>query len=136
MIQFNGIDSRPDWRPRLEEMKGEYQVDLAALENFLKLLAPFAPHLVEELWEKLGNKKSIFKAAWPKADENLAKAEEFELIIQINGKFRDKVKVRSDITEQQAEIVARQSEKIKKYLDGQTVKNIVFVPGKLINFVI
>ncbi|MFA6255462.1 MAG: leucine--tRNA ligase [Patescibacteria group bacterium] len=136
MIQFNGVDGNPDWRPKIEEMKGDYFCDINALKNFLKILSPFAPHICEELWQMLGYKESIFKEAWPTYDDSLAKEEEIELVIQINGKIRDKIKVPADITEQLAERTALESEKVTKYLADKTVKNVIFVPGRLINFVI
>ena len=105
-------------------------------EIFLKILSPFAPHIAEELWQGLGHKDSIFKEDWPKPDEKLAKAQEIDLVVQINGKVRDKFKVPVDITEQAAEKLARKREKVNDYLAGKTIKNIFFVPGRLINFVV
>jgi leucyl-tRNA synthetase len=102
----------------------------------LVLLAPFAPHLSEELWEKLGHKKSIFEESWPKYNEELIKDEEINLVIQINGKLRDILKVSVKIDEKQAIKMARKSQKIMKFLEGKEVKKTIFIPGKLINFVI
>jgi leucyl-tRNA synthetase len=112
------------------------QYDNFVAETFLKILSPFAPHLCEELWQQLGRKKPICLEAWPAHDPTLIAEKFIELIIQINGKIRDKLRVEADITEQQAENLARQSEKIKAILEGNTVKNVIFVPGKLINFVV
>jgi leucyl-tRNA synthetase len=111
-------------------------IDPKSAKMFLKILAPFAPHIAEELWQQVDGKDSIFKETWPKFDPRLIKAEEFDLIIQINGKVRAKIKVSSGITEQLAEKYARQNQQIGKYLSGQAVKNVIFVPGRLINFVI
>ena len=112
------------------------KIDNFIAESFLKILSPFAPHISEEIWQLLGHKNSIIKEDWPRYDENLAKEQEIDLVIQVNGKVRDKMKVPADITEQSAEKFARGSEKVSKYLEGQTVKNIIFVPGRLINFVL
>ena len=113
---------------------GGLNADIA--EDFLKILSPFAPHLSEELWQQLGNKKSILKESWPAYNDKLAQAQQIELVIQVNGKIRDKIKVSVDITEQQAEKLAKESEKVKKYLTSKTTKNTIFVPGRLINFVV
>ena len=103
---------------------------------FLKLLSPFAPHLSEEIWSNLGNKKNIHLEKWPEYNPKLIKKENFELIIQINGKLRDKISVESGISQKEAENIALNQEKIKNFIGGKTVKKIIFVPEKLINIVI
>ncbi len=110
-------------------------------EKFLILLAPFAPFIAEELWQTTNlsdNKNSIHQQAWPKTDK-ISKSEEFSrIVVQINGRLRDSIMIQKDI-ESNKELVEKQaldSEKIKKFLDGQTVKRIIYVPGKVINFVI
>jgi leucyl-tRNA synthetase len=103
---------------------------------FLILLAPFMPHLAEELWEKLGNKESIFKASWPKYDSKLVKEEEITLVVQINGKVRENLVVAADISEAEAKKLVLASEKVQKWLEGKEPKKMVFVPGKLISIVI
>ncbi|MFH1225720.1 MAG: leucine--tRNA ligase [bacterium] len=112
------------------------EINQEILEKFLIILAPFAPHLAEELWEKLGNKDSIFKEKWPEYDKKLVKDETISLVIQINGKLRDNLAVPADITEKEATNQALASEKIQKFLVGQKPKKIIFVKGKLINIVI
>jgi leucyl-tRNA synthetase len=106
--------------------------------KFLQILAPFAPFITEELWAKLGNQFSIHISLWPKYEPELIAAEEVTLVVQVNGKVRDQIVVQSSKSKVQSEIekLARQSEKVQKYLEGQTIKKIVFVPGKLINFVV
>jgi len=105
-------------------------------ENFLKILAPFTPHICEEIWANLGHKTSIFKESWPKYDEKLIKKETIELVIQINGKVRDKIEVSAEISKEEAEKLALASEKIKTWLKNQKPKVVIFVKGKLINIVI
>ena len=105
-------------------------------EIFLKLLAPFAPHLAEELWRQLPNKKSVHLEKWPEYNPQLIKGEQFELIIQINGRFRDKFLVSRGIGEKEARGIALSREKTKKWLEGKKMVKTIFVPGKLINFVI
>jgi leucyl-tRNA synthetase len=120
----------------LNEFEKEKEIDIIHYSLFIILLSPFAPHLAEELWEKLGHKDSIFRQSWPKYDEALARDEEIELVIQINGKVRDKITVSADISETQAKEKALASEKIKKWLDGKEPKKIIFVRGKLVSIVI
>jgi leucyl-tRNA synthetase len=135
MIQFNGVDGQPDWRPRIEAMKGHYFCDLDALEKFLIILSPFAPHLAEELWQKFAHKKSIFLQSWPKFDQNLIKPAEIELVAQINGKVRDRILVTADLNQEQAEKIVKASPKVVAYLAGKEIKKVIFVPGRIINFV-
>jgi leucyl-tRNA synthetase len=117
------------------ELEKEEKIEKEIFENFLKILAPFAPHICEEIWQILGHKKSIFLAPWPKWDEKLVKEEMITLIIQVNGKVRDKIEVESDISEERAKELAISSEKIKKWISDKKIKKVIFVPGKLINIV-
>jgi leucyl-tRNA synthetase len=112
------------------------KVDREFKEKFLILLAPFAPHISEELWEKLGHKKSIFFESWPKYDEKLIQEEEIEMVIQVNGKLRDRIKISAEISEDDAKKLATESERIKQFIDTKEIKKIIFVKGKLINIVI
>ena len=105
-------------------------------ENLSLLIAPFAPHLAEEFWERLGYKESIFKEEWPKYNPDAIKEEKITLIIQIKGKVRDKVETSADILENEARELALSQEKIKKWIKGKEIRKIIFVPGKLINFVV
>jgi leucyl-tRNA synthetase len=105
-------------------------------ESFLLLLAPFAPHISEELWEKLGHNESIFREKWPEADEKYLVDMETNLVIQVDGKIRDTIKVSADISEEEVKKIALESEKIKKYLEEKDIKKIIFIKGKLLNIVI
>jgi leucyl-tRNA synthetase len=118
------------------ELEKEEKIEKEIFENFLKLLAPFAPHIAEEIWQILGHKKSIFLSSWPKWDEKLTKEEMITLIIQVNGKVRDKIEVEADISEERAKELAISSQKIKKWIEGKEIKRVVFVPRKLINIVV
>ena len=117
-------------------LAGQPTISRSTAETFLRLLAPFAPHLAEERWRKLGHRRSIFQASWPAFDEKLIVATEITLVVQINGKVRDSLHAPADITGQVAERAARARPKIAGYLEGKQVKNIIFVPGRLINFVV
>jgi leucyl-tRNA synthetase len=103
---------------------------------FAKLISPFAPHLAEEIWSQLGHKKSIFTEKWPEFDKNLVKDETIELVVQINGKLRDKISVPADISEDEARSQALASEKVKMFLGDQEPKKVIFVKGRLINIVV
>ena len=107
-----------------------------SLERLLLLLAPFAPHITEELWLKLGHKTSIHQQKWPKYDPKLIAEEKITLIVQINGKMRDKIEVARDITEEEARQIVLAGEKVKKWLESKKIRKIIFVPGRLINLVV
>jgi len=92
----------------------EEKIEKEIFENYLKLLAPFAPHIAEEIWQILGHKKSIFLSPWPKWNKKLVKEEMITLIIQVNGKVRDKIEVEASVSEEKAKELAFSSEKIQK----------------------
>ena len=110
------------------------------IKTLLLLLAPFAPHLAEELWHQinpeLDEKQSIFQEKWPEFDPELAKSKEIELVIQINGSVRDKVVTKADISQTQAEKIVLKRQKIQNHIKDKHIKKIIFVKGKLINFVL
>jgi len=102
----------------------------------LQLLAPFAPHLSEELWEKLGNTSSIFKSAWPQYNSELIKDTVINLVIQINGKLRASLEVAADISEAEAFNLVQENEILVKWLKDKEIIKKIFVPGKLLNIVV
>ena len=104
------------------------------LKKFLQILSPFAPHLTEELWEKLGEKSSIFKSIWPAYSDSLLQEELVTYVIQVNGKLRANFSYAHDALE--TEVIEAAKAEIGKWLEGQEIKKSIFVPGKLINFVI
>ena len=103
---------------------------------FLKLLFPFAPHLSQELWQQLGNESLLDSESWPDYDEKFLIEEEVELLIQINGKLRDKLLVSRNISQEEAEKLVFGNERTKSYFEGKKPQKIVFVPGRLINIVL
>ena len=107
-----------------------------SLESTLLLLSPFAPHLTEELWEALGNKPSIFEERWPEWDEEIAKEERIELVIQVNGKLRSKLLIPIGIDDDEIRAMALQEAKIKDIIDGKTIRKVIIVKGKLVNIVV
>jgi len=108
----------------------------AAVEPLLIMLAPYAPHIAEELWAALGRDRSIFHATWPSYDAELAAAGDVEVVVQVNGKVRGRVTVSRGASE--AEVVARamQDESVRKFVDGKPVRKTVYVQDRLLNFVV
>ena len=103
---------------------------------FLKLLAPFAPHLAEELWQTvLKNKKSIHLESWPKYDEAVLAEELITLVLQVNGKLRDSIKVKRGLSEDEAKSIALANTNVKKHLEGKEPKKFIYVKDKLTNVV-
>ena len=107
-----------------------------AVKTLLLLLAPSAPHMAEELWQQLGYAYSIHNQSWPEWDRELVADEEITLVIQINGKLRDKLCVPADITEEAARQLAFEQERVKGYIAGKSIANIIYVPGRLLNIVL
>ncbi|NQU83177.1 MAG: leucine--tRNA ligase [Parcubacteria group bacterium] len=120
----------------VNELTKEEKISKDVFEKVVILFAPLAPHISEEMWQNLGNEKSVFLESWPKYDKDLIRDEEIELIIQINGKLRDTVRVSADISEEDARELALASEKVKKHLENKEIKKVIFVKSKLINIVI
>ncbi len=106
-----------------------------ALRLLLPLLSPFAPHLAEELWSRLGFEGSASTQPWPVHDESLLVENEVELVVQVNGKVRDRIKVPVQATKEETEAAARASTKVLEATAGQSIVKVVIVPGKLVNIV-
>jgi len=106
-----------------------------SIDTLLLLLAPTAPHEAEELWQRIGHDYSIHNQSWPQWDEELASDEQITLIVQVNGKLRDRTIVPASITEAEAKQIALERQRVKAYLEGKEIINIVYVPGRLVNLV-
>jgi leucyl-tRNA synthetase len=107
-----------------------------SMRNVVLTLAPFAPYIAAELWQELGQTSSLLKQPWPKFDPALAKEEELELAVQVNGKLRARVTVPADATQQAAQERALADEKVRAAMDGKQVMKVIVVPGKLVNIVV
>jgi len=107
-----------------------------AISHFLLLLAPTAPHLAEELWTRTGHSYTIHNQPWPEYDQELAKEEEITLVIQINGKLRDKLLVPASISEAEAKELALNRERVKAYIDGKKLTRVIYVPRRVVNIVV
>ena len=106
-----------------------------AAETVVSLIQPYAPHIAEELWERLGHER-LWEQPWPVADERLLERDTFELVIQVNGKVRDRVEVAADLPENELIEQAKASPRIQAQLDGKEIRQAIVVPRKLVNFVV
>lgn len=107
-----------------------------ALETVVVILSPFAPHLGEELWSKIGKDGSIFDISWPKYDEDAIQLDEIELIVQVNGKLRNKIMISSDISQEDMKTEALEDEKIKDFIGDKNIVKVIAIPKKLVNIVV
>lgn len=107
-----------------------------AIETTVVLLAPFAPHITEEMWRMIGHEDSVHQQSWPKYDAAALVLDEVEIVVQINGKVRDKMVIPANLTKQEMETLATENEKIKELVEGKTVRKVIAVPGKLVNIVV
>jgi leucyl-tRNA synthetase len=106
------------------------------LEQFLLILAPFAPHICEELWARLGHTKTLSYEPWPKFNDELTKEKEVEIAVQVLGKIKDKIVVAADATEAEMEKLALASEKVQAAIAGKTLKKVIVIKGRLVNIVV
>jgi leucyl-tRNA synthetase len=107
-----------------------------AVDIYLRMMAPSVPHIAEEIWARLRKPYSIHQQDWPEVDEEAAREEQVEMVVQVNGKLRDKVVVLADTDEETAKNLALESKAVQKYLEGRSPRKIIYVPGRLINIVI
>ena len=114
----------------------ETVISKASAKVFLQLLAPFAPHISEELWERLGERNSIIDAGWPIYDASKCVRSELRIVVQVKGKVRDEILVATDASKENILETAKNAAKIIPYLNGKTVVKEIYVPGKLVNLVV
>jgi leucyl-tRNA synthetase len=117
-------------------MTGMTGIPLELAENFILMLAPFAPHIAEELWERLGHHRSLAQRPWPTYDQAKLVESTMELPVQVNGKLRDKIVVAQDAGEESILELAAAAEKVRPWLSGKTLRKKLYVPKKLVNFVV
>ncbi|NQY31891.1 MAG: class I tRNA ligase family protein, partial [Coraliomargarita sp.] len=106
-----------------------------SVASFIKLLAPLAPHIGEELWERLGNCGSIVNAGWPECDESKLVKDTVKIIFQVNGKYRGDAELPANHSKDVAIAAAKASERVQGFIDGKTIKKEIYVPGKIVNIV-
>ena len=108
-----------------------------AKDIYLRMLAPVAPHIAEELWTKhMGRPYSIHQQSWPQVDEEAAREDSIEIPVQVNGKLRDKVVVPAEASEEEIRSAALATDGAQKYLDGKPPRKVIVVPKKLVNIVV
>jgi leucyl-tRNA synthetase len=121
---------------RYDGKTNDCRTDLAyAIGVLLRLLSPFAPHIAEECWEGMGCKESIFLTPWPEHNESFLTRETMTIVVQVNGKLRDNIEVPTDISDEDLKLAAR-TDKVLKHLEGKTIRKVIVVPKKLVNFVV
>ena len=120
--ESHGIDMLDEWR--------------FALESLIQILAPFAPHITEELWREMGHDDTVHVGHWPKWDEKYLKSSVMTIIVQVNGKLRAKLELPSDMDRQGVEEAALADENVQKFTNNKPPKKMVYVPGKLVNIVV
>jgi leucyl-tRNA synthetase len=124
MMEFTNFFLKETRRPR------------SAMERFVLVLSPFAPHLAEELWQALGHSGTLAYEPWPAADEAWLREESVEVPVQLSGKLRGRIVVPSGTTAEATEAAARADPRIAQLLAGRTVVKVVVVPGRMVNFVV
>ena len=144
-FQFNTVISKYreltnaiyEWRGKKKELNAEDKAVLSfAVVSLIKLMSPVAVHLTEEAWADLGGKGSIHDEPWCEWDENLAKASSITLVVQVNGKVKDKIEVDEALSQDEMKAVALDSPKVKELTDGKEIVKVIVVPKKLVNIVV
>jgi leucyl-tRNA synthetase len=110
-------------------------IPISTMRTFLVLLNPFAPHLTSELWQQLKSAGDITSQTWPNYDESFLVEDEIDIVLQVNGKVRDRIKAPLDATNEELEAAARANEKVRNAVGSQTIRKVVVVPKKLVNIV-
>ena len=106
------------------------------IHNLVLLLAPFVPHITEELWHELGETESVHTMNWPTYEESALEVDEVEVVLQVNGKVRDKLTVSVNITKEELEALAKESSRVQEFTEGKQIVKVIYVPGKLVNIVV
>jgi leucyl-tRNA synthetase len=107
-----------------------------AIDGLLLMIAPSTPHIAEELWERTGHAYSIHNQGFPAWDDKLVTEEQFTMIVQVNGKLRDRISVPVSISEAEAREIALESERVRVHTDGKEIRQAIYVPGRLVNIVV
>ncbi len=139
-FKFNtAVAALMEYTNALSEHQSQHGASAAfheAIRTMIRLLAPFAPHIAEELWMQQGGSYSVHQEAWPVHDPSLTVEETVTLVVQVNGKVRDRLSVPADIGDEEAERMAMESNQVQRYLHGARPKKTIVIPGRLVNLVI
>jgi len=120
----------------LNILEKEKKISKEVFEKFITILSPFAPHITEELWQKMGNKGFVSNQNWPDYDKKLIKQKTFNLVVQVNGRLRDTIEIKTGISEEEAKDQALSSSKVLGWTQGKEIIKTIFIKDKLINFVV
>jgi leucyl-tRNA synthetase len=120
----------------MNQLSKEESLSLDSAKDFVRLLAPLAPHLAEEAWHKLGGQGSVAFAGWPTYDEELLKTDEVQIGLLVNGKPRGEAKVSKTASQEDVLAIAHQHEKVSAHLEGKQIVKVIYVPGKILNVVV
>ncbi|HXW85650.1 MAG TPA: class I tRNA ligase family protein, partial [Candidatus Binataceae bacterium] len=135
-LRFNtAFSTLMDQLNYLAKLKPE-EMGRFALESYLLMLAPMAPHITEVFWRELGHYQSIHLESWPEFDPALIVEEQATVVVQINGKVRDRLQVRVGATEDEVKALALASEAVRRHLDGKPPRKFIFVPDKMLSIVV
>jgi leucyl-tRNA synthetase len=118
------------------ELEKEPAIEQSVFERFLILLSPLAPHITEELWQKLGHTTSLFEATWPSYDGSKVLIEKVVIVVQVNGKVRDQFEAEANLSEDEIKTLALVQEKIQPYMTGKEIRKVIVVPNKLVSIVV
>ncbi len=119
----------------LNHLSGLKEIPRDCIEKFIQILSPLAPHICEELWERLGHTETLVSEPWPEYDKELAKEDEIEIAVQIKGKVKSRITVSADISKEDLEKKALEDPKIKELIEGKEIRKVITVPGSLVNIV-
>jgi leucyl-tRNA synthetase len=120
----------------VNHLNGLEQPPREAMEKLVLCLSPFAPHLAEELWERLGHAPSVSNVTWPSFDPALCVDDFVEIAVQVNGKVRGRAELARDASEVSAREAALADPNVTKFMEGKAIKKLVYVPGKILNFIV
>ena len=107
-----------------------------SIRGLVLMMAPITPFLAEELWSHGGGGYSVHQQPWPEWDEDLAADETITLVVQVNGRLRDRIEIPADVTEEDAQSIALKSERIRHFTEGKAVRRVIYVTGRLVNVVV
>jgi len=130
------VNALYQYKEKAEEENYNAGVLKECIINLLLLLAPFVPHITEELWARIGQEGSVHKQSWPKYDPEALIRSSIEIVVQLNGKVKDKIQIPADLDKEQTEKAAMESDRIKQLLEGKQVVKVIVVPKKLVNIVV
>jgi leucyl-tRNA synthetase len=123
----------------LRDSSGDYTgstLSRVELRTFVQLLAPFAPYMAEELWERLGEEGSVHASSWPEVDELSLQPEKMQIVVEVNGRVRGRIEVPSDLDRGEIEAMALASESVRRVVGDHTISRVIYIPGRLVSLVV